>query len=298
MSRTAEQHLVDGFLDTLWLERGLSANTLAAYRADLRSFLAWVQREALDPLAVNTTQVREYLESSACGQTLSTRSRRLSCLKRFYAHLERQGQVKRSPVETLRTPHGGRPLPQSMSEAEVETLLAAPDEGTALGLRDRTMLEVLYATGLRVSELVGLRSDQLNLRQGVVRITGKGGKERLVPLGLTALDYLQRYIREVLPGLAGRNSAGQLFPGRAGRPMSRQNFWYLLRRYARLAGLARLPSPHVLRHAFATHLVNHGADLRAVQMLLGHSDISTTQIYTHIAQERLQRLHAAHHPRG
>lgn len=298
MSLTAEQRLVDGFLDTLWLERGLSANTLAAYRADMGSFLAWVQRKALDPLVVSTTQVREYLESSACGQTRSTRSRRLSCLKRFYAHLERQGQVNRSPVEALRTPRGGRPLPQSMSEAEVEMLLAAPDESTLLGLRDRTMLEVLYATGLRVSELVALRSDQLNLRQGAVRIIGKGGKERLVPLGLPALDYLERYKREALPELTGRNSAGHLFPGRAGRPMSRQNFWYLLRRHARLAGLARLPSPHVLRHAFATHLVNHGADLRAVQMLLGHSDISTTQIYTHIAQERLQRLHAAHHPRG
>ena len=292
------ERLLEGFLDTLWLERGLSENTLAAYRADLRSFLAWTERDGLDPRHADSARVLAYLDSPDAGAARGTRARRLSSLKRFYAHLERQGQVRRSPVESLGAPRGSRPLPRTLSEPEVEALLDAPDAGTALGLRNKAMLEVLYATGLRVSELVNLRGDQLNLRQGVVRVTGKGGKERLVPLGRAAIDCLERYRRQALPELAGRSMADHLFPGRFGRPMSRQNFWYLVRRYALAAGLAQLPSPHVLRHAFATHLVNHGADLRAVQLLLGHSDISTTQIYTHVARERLKRLHAEHHPRG
>lgn len=290
--------LLEGFLDTLWLERGLSDNTLAAYRADLHSFLAWTEQVGLDPLYMDNSRALEYLASRAAGEARSTRARRLSALKHFYAHLERRGQVRGSPVATLRAPRGGRPLPRSLSEVDVESLLAAPDESTPQGLRDKTMLEVLYATGLRVSELVNLRGDQLNLRQGTVRVTGKGGKERLVPLGRAAIDCLERYRQQALPELAGRNTADYLFPGRLGRPMSRQNFWYLVRRHGLAAGLTQLPSPHVLRHAFATHLVNHGADLRAVQMLLGHSDISTTQIYTHVARERLKRLHAEHHPRG
>ncbi|MGH8119352.1 MAG: site-specific tyrosine recombinase XerD, partial [Gammaproteobacteria bacterium] len=231
-------------------------------------------------------------------RSMLTLSRRLSSMRQFYGYLVREGLMQYDPSARVESPRLGRPLPKSLTEEEVEALLQAPDAGTPLGLRDRCMLEVLYATGLRVSELVTLTLTQVNQRQGLVRVTGKGNKERLVPLGAEALDWLQRYLQEARPVLVKNHAVDSLFPNRRGSSMSRQAFWHLIKRHARRAGIDKPLSPHVLRHAFATHLLNHGADLRVVQMLLGHSDISTTQIYTHVARERLKNLHAEHHPRG
>jgi integrase/recombinase XerD len=219
-------------------------------------------------------------------------------LRRFYQHQLREGRLEVDPAARIESPRLGRRLPKSLSEAEVEALLLAPDERTALGQRDRAMLETLYATGLRVSELVSLELDRLNLRQGVVRVLGKGGKERLVPLGEEAHARLETYLADARPRLAGARASDALFITNRGAPMTRQAFWYSIKRYARRAGISSALSPHTLRHAFATHLLNHGADLRVVQMLLGHADISTTQIYTHVARQRLKELHALHHPRG
>jgi integrase/recombinase XerD len=219
-------------------------------------------------------------------------------MRRFYRYLIREGQLREDPSVRIDTPRIGRPLPDSLSETEVEALLAAPDESDTLGIRDRAMLELLYACGLRVSELVGMTTDQASLTQGVVRLVGKGSKERLVPLGEEAIEWLQYYLDESRAELAGESSAKQLFITRRGKGMTRQAFWYRIKHYAVKAGINKPLSPHTLRHAFATHLLNHGADLRVVQMLLGHSDLSTTQIYTHVARERLKDLHAKHHPRG
>ncbi len=288
---------VDRFLDLLWLERGLSLNTLTAYRADLRAFARWTQQQNGDLLSVGSAQILSYLASPAAG-SMRTRARRLSCLRNFYAHLLRQGILQSDPTSRIGSPSIGRPLPTSLTEADVERLLRAPDPGTARGLRDRAMLEVLYATGLRVSELVGLRMDSIDLKQGLVRVIGKGDKERLVPLGDPAVGWLRDYLRQARPELCGPDPGSALFPGRSGQAMSRQGFWHIVKRYAYQAELDKTISPHVLRHAFATHLVNHGADLRVVQLLLGHQDISTTQIYTHVAAERLKTLHSKHHPRG
>jgi integrase/recombinase XerD len=227
-----------------------------------------------------------------------TKARRLSCLRRYYQFLLREGEISADPTVRLHAPRLGRALPHTLSEADVDMLLAAPIVDDQLGLRDRAMLEVLYATGLRVSELVGLHSGQVNLRQGVVRVTGKGGKERLVPLGDEAVAWLQRYADQARGHLLGGRASNALFVSRRGGAMTRQTFWHLIKRYARRAGIQGKLSPHTLRHAFATHLLNHGADLRVVQLLLGHSDIATTQIYTHVAAERLKSLHARHHPRG
>ena len=278
------------------MERGLSENTLKAYRSDLSDFAAWLGRRGISILQTDTSALLLYLSSRSWS--VKTSARRLSSLHRLFQYLVRSGQCAVDPAADVESPRTGRSLPKSLTESEVERLLAAPDFETALGMRDRTMLEVLYATGLRVSELVSLRLDQMNLRQGVIRITGKGNKDRLVPLGEEAVDWLQKYLASVRLEIFPRKPDATLFPSTRGKPMTRQTFWHAIRRYAVKAGINRGISPHVLRHAFATHLLNHGADLRVVQMLLGHSDISTTQIYTHVARERLKQLHAAHHPRG
>jgi integrase/recombinase XerD len=290
--------LIERFADALWMERGLSENTLSAYRSDLTGFAGWLAGAGASLMMADRSQILAYLgDRVRAGARPRTTARLLSSLRRFYQYLVREGRLQEDPSARIDAPKLGRALPGSLTEEEVESLLAAPDVSSAVGLRDRAMLELLYATGLRVSELVNLSLDQINPRQGVVRILGKGSKERLVPLGEEALSWLERYLREARPDLAGAGSAA-LFPGRADAPLTRQAFWYLIRRHARRAGITRHLSPHTLRHAFATHLLNHGADLRVVQMLLGHSDLSTTQIYTHVARERLKDLHQRHHPRG
>jgi integrase/recombinase XerD len=299
MKAVAEPAL-DRFCDALWLEDGLSANTLQAYRADLALFAAWLaQRAAIGLLAAQKADVLAYLAHRvAHGASARTSARLLSSLKRFYRHALREGECTVDPTLTIEAPKLRRGLPKSLSEAQVEALLAAPEVNADLGLRDRAMIETLYATGLRVSELVRLSVHQVSLDAGVVRVLGKGAKERLVPLGEVALEWIERYLKHARPRLLGARTADALFVTSQARGMTRQAFWHLIRRYARKAGIAQPISPHVLRHAFATHLIDHGADLRVVQMLLGHSDISTTQIYTHVARERLKQLHQRHHPRG
>jgi len=290
---------IESFLDALWLEEGLSPHTLSAYRSDLSGFARWLAGRGLSLDEVSRADVLDYLELCS-DRKRSARSvaRLLSTLRRYYRHCLREGGIKVDPTLNIESPKLGRPLPKSLSEAEVDALLAAPDTSTAVGVRDRTLLEVLYAAGLRVSELVGLRVDQVNLRQGVLRITGKGSKERLVPLGEEALAWVVRYLEDTRAQLLNGRDSEYLFPGRGGAPLTRQAFWHRIKHHARVAGISSTLSPHTLRHAFATHLLNRGADLRVVQMLLGHSDLSTTQIYTHIARERLRELHATHHPRG
>ena len=288
---------IDRFLDALWVERGVSDNTLAAYRSDLQKYATWLDKHNCQMTAAQEGELRNYL-SSMQGRTARTMARHLSSIRSLYSYLLREGIMKHDPAARVEAPKIGRQLPRSLTETEVEALLKAPDTGTPLGLRDRTMLEILYASGLRVSELISLQTGQVNLRQGVVRVLGKGSKERLVPLGEESIDWLTRYQQSARIELLGEKVSDALFPTKRGEVMSRQAFWYLIKRYAVVAGINKTISPHVLRHAFATHLLNHGADLRVVQMLLGHSDISTTQIYTHIAQERLKNLHAVHHPRG
>ena len=288
---------IEGFLDSLWMEQGLSENTLKAYRADLTHFARFVNARRLGLLEVERGHVLDYLVSMLEASPRTT-ARRLSALRRFYTHQARAGLIGSDPMDRIDAPRLGRPLPGTLTEQEVESLLAAPDVDTALGFRDRTMLEVLYATGLRVSELVELGVSQVSARQGLVRVTGKGGRERLVPLGEEALDWLGRFVRGPRSEILGGRPTEAVFPSRRGAAMTRQGFWLLVKRYAARAGIVRPVTPHTLRHAFATHLLNHGADLRVIQLLLGHRDISTTQIYTHVARERLRSLHAEHHPRG
>ena len=288
---------IQAFLDQLWLEDGLSPHTLAAYGNDLRQLAAHLAARGATLGAASEADLYDFM---AAGAALGarTRARRLSSLRRYYRYLVREGRINEDPSARVSAPRLGRALPKALSEADVEALLEAPRVGTELGLRDRAMLEVLYATGLRVSELVGLELAQVNPRQGVVRILGKGRKERLVPLGEEALAWLQRYLREARPLLCAGRDTRAMCPTRRGAAMTRQAFWCLIKRYALRAGIGATLSPHTLRHAFATHLLNHGADLRVVQMLLGHSSVSTTQIYTHVATARLKALHAAHHPRA
>lgn len=292
--------LLDEFCDALWLEDGLARNTLESYRRDLSQFAAWLaQRHQTDLLQAGRPEILDYLTYRFAQHVKArTSSRSLSSLRRFYRHLLRQGKIGADPTLQVEMPKLPRSLPKSLGEADVESLLNAPDITDRLGLRDRAMLETLYATGLRVSELVALPLQGLNLEVGVVRVMGKGSKERLVPLGEDALDWLKQYLSEARATLLGGKLSSAVFVTRRGEAMTRQAFWYLIKRYAARAGLTQTLSPHTLRHAFATHLLNHGADLRVVQMLLGHTDISTTQIYTHVARERLKRLHATHHPRG
>lgn len=292
--------LIEQFLDAIWMERGLSENTLAAYRNDLTGYARWLGAQQHDDLvAVGRDQVQAYLAHRVTARA-SPRStaRLLSTLRRFYAWLRRENRISEDPTALIETPKLGRPLPKTLTESEVEALLAAPDTETLLGLRDRTMLEVLYATGLRVSELVSLTVTQVNLLQGVIRVTGKGNKERLVPLGDEAVSWLECYLGEARNTLLNGQACDALFVTQRREAMSRQAFWYMIKRHAQNAAIEKALSPHTLRHAFATHLLNHGADLRVVQMLLGHSDLSTTQIYTHVARARLKDLHARHHPRG
>jgi len=291
---------IDRFLDALWMERGLSRNTLAAYRRDLIGFAGWlgIQRQrAL--LAAQREDLLAYLaERVAAEAKPRTTARLLSSLRRFYQQAVRDGEIPEDPSDRIEAPRLGRSLPKALTEDDVELLINAPDIDTALGLRDRAMLELLYATGLRVSELVDLRVLQVNLRQGVVRTLGKGSKERLVPMGEVAADWLEQYLGTARAELLKGRECEQLFVTQRGAGMTRQAFWYLIKKHAQQAGITKPLSPHTLRHSFATHLLNHGADLRVVQMLLGHSDLSTTQIYTHVARERLKGLHAEHHPRG
>lgn len=295
-----DQALIDRYLDALWLERGLSKNTLDSYRRDLKAFLTWLQGRGKTITGVAREDLLGYL-SHRMAQGLKSRStaRALSCLRSFYRYLLRENLVVEDPTLRVDNPKLGRPLPDTLSEGDVERLLKAPDIKSPIGLRDRTMLEVLYASGLRVSELVNLKLGEINLRQGVLRIMGKGSKERLVPMGETAMTWLARYIREGRDDLLrGNLDSDVVFPSNRGTAMTRQAFWYRIKEHASKAAITRKLSPHTLRHAFATHLLNHGADLRVVQLLLGHSDLSTTQIYTHIAQQRMKELHQTHHPRG
>ncbi|MHB1352750.1 MAG: site-specific tyrosine recombinase XerD [Thiobacillus sp.] len=292
--------LIDRFCDHLWLEDGLAELTLAAYRRDLKRFAGWLETTRTRTLdAAVTGDVEAYL-GWRFARHVRPRSaaRYTSALKRFYRYLLRENLIAADPTLNLDSPKLPRSLPASLTEADVERLLERADSATPQGLRDRAMLETLYATGLRVSELVGLKLSALNLDDGVLRVTGKGNKDRLVPLGEEAVRRLRRYLAEARPQLLRRQVSDAVFVTPRGAAMTRQAFWYLIKRRAAAAGITRPLSPHTLRHAFATHLLNHGADLRVVQMLLGHSDISTTQIYTHVARERMKRLHATHHPRG
>lgn len=293
-----DRELIEKFSDMLWMENGLSQNTLSSYVNDLSGLSQWLLEQGLALQTARREHLLSYL-SYCVEQNYSPRStaRLLSCIRRLYQYLLREHMIEVDPSLQIDSPKLGRPLPDTLSEQQVEKLLAAPNIDTLEGFRDKVMLEVLYATGLRVSELVNLKIDQVNMRQGLVRVTGKGNKERLVPLGEEALDWLGRY-QNTRKGLLKGCIGDALFPTRRGSAMTRQAFWYLLKRYAKQANIKGHLSPHTLRHAFASHLLNHGADLRVVQLLLGHSDLSTTQIYTHVAKERLKELHAEHHPRG
>lgn len=289
--------IVEAYLNALWLESGLSDNTLSAYGSDLRQFDACLKNKTL--LEVSGEDISSFMQHrQKLGGANRSSARLLSSLRRFYAYMLREGKISLNPTLLIDAPRLGLTLPGSLSEAEVELLLYAPDISLALGFRDRAMLELLYATGLRVSELVDLSFEQVNFRQGCVRISGKGDKERLVPFGEEAADWLERYINGARRDMLGNRQSDFLFITNRGMNMTRQAFWHIIKRYARQAGIIKHLSPHTLRHAFATHLLNHGADLRVVQMLLGHADLSTTQIYTHIAQQRLKELHTKFHPRG
>ena len=299
----AHGRLIDSWLDQQWLEKGLSEHSLSNYRRDISQLAVWLQHQQATLLACERYQLLEFL-AARHQQGLSARSvaRQLSAVKSFYRWLKREGRIAEDPALLIERPKLGRPLPKTLSEADVEALLAAPDLSTPLGLRDRAMLEVLYATGLRVTELVTLTQSQINPRQGLIRVIGKGDKERLVPLVEEALHWLARYAQEGRPQLLAADQQGSnqelLFPSRRGTCMTRQTFWHRIKQLAVVAGVQKKLSPHTLRHAFATHLLNHGADLRVVQLLLGHSDLSTTQIYTHVAQQRLQDVYQKHHPRS
>lgn len=291
---------IEAHLDHLWMQRGLSRATLAGYRRDLEGFARWLRR---DLASASEGDLQQYLAARLADHR-SPRSvaRFLSAARGFYRHALDTGSIQVDPTANVSRPMLGRPLPGSLTEEEVERLLAAPKSddpiGAPAGFRDRTMLETLYATGLRVSELVSLTLTSLNLRRGTVQVVGKGGKERLVPMGETAIDWVDRYTRAARPVILKSRASPALFVSNRARAMTRQTFWHIVKRYAASADIEREISPHTLRHAFATHLVNHGADLRAVQLMLGHADLSTTQIYTHVARDRLKRLHAEHHPRG
>ena len=296
--------IIEQFIDVIWIERGLSENTLSAYRTDIKNFVVWLSVLAKNELSdslinAERSTIINYL-SRLEEQKISARSRArlLSSLRRFYAYLLREKKIDVDPVSLIDAPKLGRSLPKTLTEEDVNALLQAPDTSTLLGLRDRVLFEVLYATGLRVSELVGLQLTEINLQQGVLRVTGKGNKERLVPLGEEAINWLEKYLSNTRADLLKGQITNALFVTTRGSEMTRQAFWYLIKRYAVQAEISSTISPHTLRHAFATHLLNHGADLRVVQMLLGHSDLSTTQIYTHVAKARLKSLHSQHHPRG
>ncbi|MGO1246630.1 MAG: site-specific tyrosine recombinase XerD [Oceanisphaera sp.] len=291
--------LVEQFVDALWLEKGLSDNTLASYRSDLTHFSRWLDDSGNSVLSVDGVSLQSYLAQRIdMGFKASSTARMLSVLRRFFQYLHREQLRLDDPSILIAGPKLPTRLPKDISEQQVLNLLDAPEVEAPLELRDKAMLELLYATGLRVTELVSLSMESLSVRQGLVRVTGKGNKERLVPMGEEALHWLERYLKEARAALLGELSSDVVFPSRRGRQMTRQTFWHRIKIYAQRAGISPDLSPHTLRHAFATHLLNHGADLRVVQMLLGHSDLSTTQIYTHVATHRLNALHEEHHPRG
>ncbi len=298
-AKGSPEAIIDKFLDAIWMERGLSANTLGAYRADLVALQRWLAKRDVSLIYATRADLLAFIAWRAKeGAKPRSTARQLSSFRRFYRFLLREGVIGEDPTLKIEMPKVGRSLPTALSETQVESLLAAPDVSDPLGHRDRTMLELLYATGLRVSELINLRQSEINLNQGVLRITGKGDRERLIPIG----EEAQRWLREFLSGprveILLERQTDYLFPTRRGDRMTRQAFWHIIKRYAKKAEIKTRLSPHTLRHAFATHLLNNGADLRVVQMLLGHSDLSTTQIYTHVARERMKDLHAQHHPRG
>ncbi|MBD8474217.1 site-specific tyrosine recombinase XerD [Pseudomonas sp. CFBP 8770] len=291
--------LIDQFLDALWLEKGLSENSRNSYRSDLALFNGWLHERGIALDAAGRDVLLDHLAWRVeQGYKARSTARLLSGARGFYRYLLREKLIGADPTLQIDMPQLGKPLPKSLSEADVEALLQAPDLSEPIGQRDRAMLEVLYACGLRVTELISLTLDQVNLRQGVLRVVGKGNKERLVPMGEEAVVWVERYLRDGRHELLGGRPSDVVFPSQRGEQMTRQTFWHRIKHQAQVAGIAKSLSPHTLRHAFATHLLNHGADLRVVQMLLGHSDLSTTQIYTHVARARLQELHARHHPRG
>jgi len=289
---------LDVFIDHLWLEDGLAKNTLESYRLDLTSFSLWLTKQNKQLLTVDQADIQQYLAVKFPQSKARSISRLIASLRRFYRYLMRDNKISLDPTIQIQSPKLPRSLPKSLNEDEVLALLDAPNLNESTGLRDRAMLELLYACGLRVSELVGVKVTEVSLSDGVVRVTGKGSKTRLVPMGEEAVDWISRYLSEARQDILQKRLCDALFVTNRGDAMTRQAFWYLIKRYALLAGINKPMSPHVLRHAFATHLLNHGADLRVVQMLLGHADISTTQIYTHVARERLKQLHSMHHPRG
>ena len=289
---------LDVFIDHLWLEDGLAKNTLESYRLDLTSFSLWLTKQNKQLLTVDQADIQQYLAVKFPQSKARSISRLIASLRRFYRYLMRDNKISLDPTIQIQSPQLPRSLPKSLNEDEVLALLDAPNLNESTGLRDRAMLELLYACGLRVSELVGVKVTEVSLSDGVVRVTGKGSKTRLVPMGEEAVDWISRYLSEARQDILQKRLCDALFVTNRGDAMTRQAFWYLIKRYALLAGINKPMSPHVLRHAFATHLLNHGADLRVVQMLLGHADISTTQIYTHVARERLKQLHSMHHPRG
>ncbi|MCG8315863.1 MAG: site-specific tyrosine recombinase XerD [Pseudomonadales bacterium] len=301
---TVDKRLIDSYLDACWLEKGLSQHSVDAYRRDLNHFAAWGSSQSESNskshlLAADEVSMKAYLaERQQQGFNRRSTARSLSALRGFYRFMVRTNQMETDPTANVEQVKLGKPLPKSLSEAEVESLLLAPEMSEPIGLRDKAMLELLYGCGLRVSELVGLETHQMNTRQGVIRLIGKGQKERLVPMGEEALVWVLRYIKEARTLLLKEPDSQILFPSTRGTFMTRQTFWHRIKHYVQVAGIEKSVSPHTLRHAFATHLLNHGADLRVVQLLLGHSDLSTTQIYTHIAKQRLQALHQVHHPRG
>ncbi|WP_309296428.1 site-specific tyrosine recombinase XerD [Kangiella sp. TOML190] len=291
--------MVEQFCDQVWMEQGLSSATLASYRTDLKVFADWLAKRKKRLLDVDIIDLQDYLQFRY-QQAYNNRStaRFLSSSRKFYRHLLQNHLIKSDPTLNIDSPKVQPPIPKSLSEQDVESLLEQPDLDSVMGLRDKAMLEVLYSSGLRVSELIGLELNQVNLQQGVLRVIGKGDKERLVPLGEQAIEAISHYIRQARSELAKSQQLDPLFLSKRGKMMTRQTFWHRIKYYAQQIGIRDKISPHILRHAFATHLLNHGADLRTLQMLLGHSDLSTTQIYTHVAKERLKQLHSQHHPRG
>ncbi|MGB2818560.1 MAG: site-specific tyrosine recombinase XerD [Burkholderiaceae bacterium] len=289
---------MDRFIDAVWLEDGLARNSLVAYRRDLDGLAAWLRHRKASLVVAGEAELTAYFAEQHAGTRATTANRRLAVLRRFYRWAVRDGLLEQDPTVRLKGAKVPPRFPKTLSEAQVESLLAAPDVETSLGLRDRAMLELLYATGLRVSELVAMTMLNISLQEGLVRVIGKGSKERIVPLGEEARRWIERYLKEGRPAILDGRVADALFVTQRAGGMTRQMFWVLIKRYAMRAGIEAPLSPHGLRHAFATHLLNHGADLRVVQLLLGHADISTTQIYTHVARARLKSLHAQHHPRG
>jgi integrase/recombinase XerD len=302
LSDSGTESLIDAFIDAIWLEEGLAKSTLLAYRRDLSHFSQWLRGRGGSLVASTERDLNDYFAARHSSSRASTANRRLTVFKRFFRWALRERFVHADPSLRLQSAKQALRVPKTLSEAQVEALLAAPGEGTPLAVRDRTMLELMYASGLRVSELVGLKTLNISLMENVLRVFGKGNKERLIPFGEVASDWLRRYLSQARPALLGAKQTEDLFVtsrgSNAGVAMTRMMFWLIVKKHAKTAGISAPLSPHSLRHAFATHLLNHGADLRTVQMLLGHADISTTTIYTHIARERLKSLHAQHHPRG